>query len=146
MDLEDKILNRIKNENIQMRPRWFFRAREIFLSTVAFVSILISAILLGISIDIVTRHASGISIESIPYGLLTVSIGTLFLAYKFLVSSFSFYKIRTSLLVALLALVIVFTGYFSFAYGKSEKADGMLQQSYFYQKIAPKTSAASDEI
>lgn len=133
MDLEDKILNRIKRENIRIRPRWFFYAKDISQCFAAFIMLAFSAFLAGASL-------SALSLQTVLlYALAIVSALSLFFSYLLFVRSFSFYKIRTFSFVVSLAILVLAFGYLIFVYGQSDETERGSRYSSAYEKIFSKT-------
>lgn len=137
MDLEDKVLRRIEQEGVRMRPRWFFDAKNTFYCVSAFVLVIFSALSAGLSFALIAHLASEISWVNFPYSLIALSALLGFFAYESLIRSFSFYRIRTSLMVASIVTIALSFACIIFAYGWAEGIEEKMQHSEAYKKIAP---------
>ena len=140
MNLEQKVLRRINQDDIRMKPRWSFYAEDISRIAIAFVLMAFSALFCGVAIALGIHWTSEISWVNFPYNLIVLSLIMAFLAYESFVRAFSFYKIRFSVAMLTLFLTAVFFGYLLFAFGHAEKLERKLQHFSVYQKIIPVTA------
>ena len=145
MDLEKTILAKIEEENIRMRPRWFFRAKDASGVFSALVFLLGSAALFGISTAVILHWASEISSVNFPYSLIVLSVTLATLAYLAFDHSFSFYKLPFSWGIMFLCAAVFFLGYAMFTNGLTERIEGELQQVPAYRSIAPKSFLEHEE-
>jgi len=137
MNLEHKILQKIEQEGIHTRSRWFFYGKDGGKIAIALILIGISAVFCGISIALTVHLAKEISFANFPYSLVIFSIAAAFLAYESFVRSFSFYKTQISFGVAILCFITFSFGYTLFTFGHAERLERRFQHSPVYHKAVP---------
>ena len=137
MNLEEKVLERIKSKNVHMHSRWFFYMQDTLKCIAGFLFLLLAALFSGVSIALGVHWVSEISTVNFPYTLIVLSVTMVFLAYEAFSQSFSFYKIRFSIGIGVLFLIAAVAGYVIFSDGQAENIEIKMQSFSWYQKIVP---------
>lgn len=137
--LDKKILERIEQEHIRVRPRWFFYVQDISSLAIALALMVLASLFFGVALAFVAHGVGEISLIHFPYTIMVLFFGSMFLAYQAFVHSFSFYKLRVSFLMATLLVAAFFFGYLTFFNGQAEILERRLQSFPVYQLLMPQS-------
>jgi hypothetical protein len=137
MDLEQKVLQKIKQNDLHMRSSLFFYAKDVFICVASCVLLALSALFLGISIALIVHLIREISSVNFPYSLIVSSFILAFLAYELFIRAFSFYKVRFSVGVLIVFLLIFSFGYTMFVVGQAERIERTFQRFPTYRVLVP---------
>lgn len=137
MSLDHKILQHIKRDAIPMKSSGFFYAQDISKVFVSLILSLISSVLCGIFIALTVHGLGEISLRNFPYILVVLCAITALLAYESFVHAFSFYRIRFSVGILIIAFSALSIGYILFVTKQAEKIERKLQSLPLYHHIVP---------
>ncbi|MDD5083540.1 MAG: hypothetical protein PHT88_01205 [Candidatus Moranbacteria bacterium] len=123
-----------------MRSHLVFYARDISGLVIALTLMTISAVVASLSIALIIHWTGEISVENFPYILIALSVATAFLAYQSFIQSFSFYRIRLSVVAVFLGIAVFSLGYALFGGGQVERLERALHDSPIYRSMVPGTA------
>lgn len=144
----DKVLEKIKEEKIEPKPRWQFLLKDCFVWIAFAISVVIGAIAFCVILDAFTdndwdvyKYAIENPLErimiSLPFIWIVVLILFLGLAYYNYKNTKSGYRHEAYVIFGLsIATGIIFGAVFHFGFGMGEKAEDFLAENLpFYNKI-----------
>ncbi len=147
-NLEKRILERIKNEKIEPKSKWFFVCKNVSAWVLVIFSILLGAVSFASVLYKLTGNYEVVQdfvsnkftfFDSLPYILpyfwiiiFGIFFGLAIFNYK---KTKRFYRYQTSFVVLLFSSLIVVSGYFMYLFGVPEKTEEISQKYLpFYNK------------
>jgi hypothetical protein len=135
MKLDQKILDRIEQENIKIIPRWFFAAKEAF--SWLYIGALLATSSLALAMTIVLIHIFGQSALGAvaPYCWLVVSGGLFFWGCRRLarMEFLQIYKISFILLASFVIIPDLLFGFAIYRSGQAQKLETTLEKMPTYR-------------
>jgi len=137
-DISRKTLEKIKNEQVHPKPRWYFLTRDYFLWIMFAITTLLGGIAFGMILFITTNldwdvyKYLGISLSeavvtSLPYLWIALLILFLFVTYYNFIHTRKGYRYRFIFIFLISLLISVLLGFGFYQYGWTERVERQLK-------------------